>query len=373
MSSTQISSPSFWLLFGTSIGLTVALQRFFFGKRQQDDASKRHHDDNDDTYYLGRAHQLRRALTKPAQSRFRVVAILLLDNGEMIFGANDEAPPTISGSLCAERGAFLQYRLQQYEHMNQAMWPKICKIYIVTDANVPIPPGLLCREYMYGHPAMTGTVPIVLQSADETSKPWITNLQELYPYPSLYMKLSVKQQLKAGPILAKKFRVQRSNETDEAATSFSSQQQLEHVLRAAHNATRLDNRDSVHPMRYGAAALVREKKKDTWHTSVVCASQRKALEYGATQDAVAQLLSLLMNRNQEKLEESSAHEEKILLLAQVDQFGLVHPPFAVARSLLVEHGWGHVQVVVPENTSATSLGLLTVSARVLAPSEPIWK
>ena len=367
------NSSSSWLLFATttSLGALTLWQHWRQRRRHSSGQDQR----QDDKYYLQRAHQLRHALVKPAQSKFRVVAILLLENGQMIFGANDEAPPTISGSLCAERGAFLQYRLQQY-HETASSWPMIDKIFIVTDAVLPIPPGLLCREYMYGHPAMTDTVPIVMQSADESSEPWISNLQELYPYPSLYMKLSVGQQLEKGPILAKQFRVQE----DPVDKQFT-KKQIHQVTQAAMEATQFDNRDVVHPVRYGAAAMVWQKGNNDWR--VVRASQRKALEYGASQDAVAQLLSLLLNRNDAKESSSTSSSTSStaplsssttthpILLVQVDQFGLVHPPFAVSRSFLVEHDCGDVvHVVVPDQSNNT---LITVPASVLAPSAPQWK
>ena len=99
---------SAWLLFGSSVALTLAAKKFRARRKKRRGGNGK---DNDD-HYLKRAHALRRSLTKPAQSRFRVVAILLLDNGDVICGANDEAPPTISGSICAERAALLQYRVQ---------------------------------------------------------------------------------------------------------------------------------------------------------------------------------------------------------------------------------------------------------------------
>ena len=43
-----------------------------------------------DRYYLEKAHTLRLALDAPLQSNFRVAAILLLEDGSMVFGTNDE-------------------------------------------------------------------------------------------------------------------------------------------------------------------------------------------------------------------------------------------------------------------------------------------
>ena len=309
----MIDSPS-WFLFASSIALALATGHF-----TQRQSSNDGNEEQDHAFYLRRAHQLRRALTKPAQSRFRVVAVFVLDNGSLLYGANDEAPPTISGSICAERGAFLQYRLLQYE---QQKLPQICKIYIVTDSDTPVPPGLLCREYMYGHPAVTDTTPIIMQSADEKSAPWVSNLQELYPYPSLYMKLSVEGQLAAGQAAAvnEKDSIKLVAWTDSSEQEFSTIQ-VHKVLAEARHATLQDSKDVVHPMRYGAAALWVENRQEV---RMISASQRKVLEYGATQDAVAQLLSrVLFEENHErhsdnKSDNKSSNKGYALLLAQVE-------------------------------------------------------
>lgn len=364
-------SPS-WLLFATSIALTLATGHFGL-QRHSKNNEEEEEEQQDHNFYLQRAHQLRKALTKPAQSRFRVVAVFVLDNGSLLYGANDEAPPTISGSICAERGALLQYRLLQYE---QQRLPQICRIYIVTDADVPVPPGLLCREYMYGHPAVTDTTPIIMQSADEETAPWISNLKELYPYPSLYMKLSVEEQLAAGQATAPDpdapIKLVASKDGSSSDHVFSTVE-IRQVLTEAQNASSLDDRDIVHPIRYGAAVLWVEGSRDST-TRIISASQRKALEYGASQDAVAQLLSrVLLEESQHQ--HSANQGDTILLLAQVDQFGVVHPPFAAARSFLVEHGFGaNVHVVVPSPESGDIRhGLSIVAARSLAPFVPEWK
>lgn len=342
MMSAKAGFLSTWLVVASSLGLALASLHWKRRARQ---------DGDDDKYYLQRAHRLRLVLSKPVQSRFRVIAILVLENGQLIYGANDEAPPTISGSICAERGALLQYRLQQ-TGSDPRLWPRITKIYIVTDADVPVPPGLLCREYLYGHPATNDTTPVIMQSADQTSKPWVSSLQELYPHPSLYMKLSVEEQLIRGPVLAEEQQGFIPTTTD----SPFSPDDVRQVIQAAQEAAQDDHRDVVHPIRYGAAILTKN------HGILHAAAQRKALEYGATQDAVAQVLSLLWNDNKRH------HKDNLptMLLAHVDHFGLVHAPFAPARSMLMEHGLGDQIYVVLSDLSV-------VPARVLAPYVPVWK
>jgi cytidine deaminase len=97
----------------------------------------------DDAFYLQQAHEMRLALQKPLHSDFRVVALLLMDDGSVIKGANDEPSPTLSGALCAERGAFLRLRVQELQLGTKR---QVQTVYIVSDAIQPIPPGTLCRE-----------------------------------------------------------------------------------------------------------------------------------------------------------------------------------------------------------------------------------
>ena len=373
-------APS-WLLFASSVAFVMATDRWYRKRsllRSICNNSSQKQENNNDAYYLRRAHQLRMALSKPVQSRFRVVALLLLENGQEIYGANDEASPTISGSICAERGALLQYRLQQfgsnkeYNNPNTAMWPKIVRIYIVTDSETPVPPGLLCREYMFGHPAIaSSSTGIVMQSADTSSKPWISNLQSLYPHPSPYMKLTVEEQIEKGTAWKRSGKLWEIKEQVAKDTLPFTAAHVQQVLRAAQQAAEDDCRDVVHPIRYGAALLL--IKKDSLHNPVVIqAAQRKALEYGATQDAVAQCMSLLFN-SMNNSSSSIKFAADAILLAQVDQFGMIHPPFAAARSILMEHGWGDIiHVVVPSGRDDTNQ-IDLVPASVLAPHVPVWK
>lgn len=66
--------------------------------------------------------------------------------------------------------------------------------------------------------------------------------------------------------------------------------------------------------------------------------QLKALEYGSTLDPVSQLL-VIMERVCDLQKESPQY------IICVDQFGTIHAPFAQARSLLCEHGYGGVKIL----------------------------
>jgi hypothetical protein len=94
------------------------------------------------------------------------------------------------------------------------------------------------------------------------------------------------------------------------------------------------------------------------------AAQRKALEYGASQDAVAQL----------DIFDNASGAKVVLAIVLVDHMGVLHPPFAAARSILVEHGLGDTQCLVPVAVAGSSeLSIQAIPVRTLAPFAPEFK
>jgi cytidine deaminase len=315
--------------------------------------------EQDDVVYLEQAHEMRLSLQKPQHSDFRVVALLLMDDGSIIEGANDEPSPTLAGSICAERGAFLRLRVQESLKGTKR---QVKTVYIVSDAVKPIPPGTLCREYMYGHSACSPETRVVLQSAlqKEHPWPWILTLRELYPYPSIYMGLNVKGQLQLGHLYA------NEHVQDDASLELSglSQKNIEvdRLVQAAQKATEFDDRDVLHAMRYGAAAAIL-LEDDT--IEIVTASQRKAVEYGASLDAVTQLVPQLFKPD--------GTRQQVLAITLVDQFGVAHAPFAAARGFLVEHGFGDCVCILIARGENGKLYRKAVPANDLAPFVPHFK
>eukprot|EP00581_Thalassiosira_minuscula_P009710 CAMPEP_0183709706 /NCGR_PEP_ID=MMETSP0737-20130205/5694_1 /TAXON_ID=385413 /ORGANISM="Thalassiosira miniscula, Strain CCMP1093" /LENGTH=1745 /DNA_ID=CAMNT_0025937873 /DNA_START=28 /DNA_END=5265 /DNA_ORIENTATION=+ len=192
------------------------------------------------------AHQYRLSLKfPPSQSFFRVVAVVffarIVDGVRRseryhVVGTNDE-PHSVGGSICAERAALMQLRFIPDLEC-------ITKIVIVTDEADAISPGMLCREFMASHDRIPWSVPIVLgrsicrkcgftvsgnvcgdangcfqeesvadkcsdlfdtctkgqeeKKNDEYDTPHdfigtITTLRELFPYPSLYTRMTSKE------------------------------------------------------------------------------------------------------------------------------------------------------------------------------------
>ena len=343
-----------------------------------------HREKRNDETYLAQAQAIRRRMIPPRQSNFRVVAILVLDNKRVgdshphtIIGMNDEPTPFLGGSLCAERAAFarLTYEANAFHKRLQEVELRVQTVYIVTDSTtMAIPPGMLCREYMAGSSYTNhDTTRIVLQAGyDEdcgsTSAPIVLHtLKELYPYPTIYMKLPRNEQMIRGESLQQ--RQQQLLKEIELPPGLSSDN-LTQLLQAARQKLQDDPFDELHPVRYAAAALV-----ETHHhgLQVVSTAQRKGLEYGCTLDAVTQLVPLWNSNN----------VASVKLLVQVDQFGICHGPFAAARSFLVEHGYGETWVVVnwmetgqedggtaSRNNDPDHLHLQVVQAHELAPYVP---
>jgi hypothetical protein len=483
-------------------------------KRKMMEPHPRSHDDLLDILL---AHKYRLSLkAPPRQSCFRVVAVVFFSvvvNGELrseryhVVGTNDE-PHSIAGSICAERAALMQLRfIPNLE--------SITKIVIVTDDADSVSPGMLCREFMASHDKIPWDVPIILgrsvckkcgfsitgntcgdptscfvdnddlheiqnnifamcSTGHEESKHkqyttphnflgTTTTLRELFPYPSLYTRLSCREALQMGEkyfettqssspkrkkdVDSRNVLADRNNDvSDEASTGTSStgagsfrqdkfdlsmladileeeeaenvdspterkqpdvrkssfvspaqmkssmthslkttidfmrqlqedssnntsqhdtagvgvvpdsldrltaskirissrlkpSQRREKLLKFATEATVFESQHqrNVHPIRYGAAVLFSDN-------SVSIASQKVAIEYGCTLDAVGQLATII-DKKALQLDEETPGIRPILLV-QCDQFGIAHPPFAQGRAFLTERGYGDCKVLL---------------------------
>jgi cytidine deaminase len=348
------------LLFSLSAAVSALIIALYNSRNDNDETCSTDtvSEQKDDAAYLEQAHKLRLALQKPQHSDFRVVALLLMDDGSIIAGANDEPSPTIAGSICAERGAFMRLRVEEVEKGTKR---KVQTVYIVSDAATPIPPGTLCREYMYGHPACSPETRVVLQSAESKKHPWawILTLRELYPYPCIYTGLHVQEQLQLGKVYAN----EQVQDDKSLELSGLSHKEIDRLCQAAQKATAYDDLDVLHAMRYGAAVAILSENDN--RIEIVSASQRKAVEYGASLDAVTQLAPSLFSPD--------GTRQRVLAITLVDQFGVSHAPFAAARAFLVEHGFGECFCVVTARGENGSLYRKAVAANDLAPFVPHFK
>jgi hypothetical protein len=343
-------------------------------------------------------------LPKPRQSSFRVLALLFYEipssgnddestrvpgmptfapwlahrsqDGKRTFvvGTNDEGG-FIGGAICAERAAMVQFRfLPQFS---------ITKVVISTDSVDPITPGLLCREFLAGHPTVPWDTPIISAGCEymdcvakdederlddkspasrvgegcEGSIPVLpvlsTTLQDLYPFPSPYTRLTASQSVRLGEKYSS-----RATDDFESLIEVDSKRLLELAILEARS-----NISDLHPIQFGAAAIFDDG-------TIVTTRQASALEYGCTLDAVSQLAPHFQDQNGTPL-----------LLVQADQYGIAHAPFAPARAFLIEHGFENCQIVVhdaPVSDNDDDIfdfdkwTLKEVFASDLAPNAPTW-
>lgn len=163
--------------------------------------------------------------------------------------------------------------------------------------------------------------PIVM--ADESGTKVVScKVGSLFPYPFIYRHCLRKDIVDFATSVAK-----TNGDMSEKLLKFG--QQVSLMYDEALKATQRDVHNSLHPLRLGAAMSFEDDKIEaTW--------QMKALEYGCTLDPVCQLIVIM--------ERSTC--SKPLYLVSVDQFGVIHAPFAQARALLTEHKYQDVLCLV---------------------------
>jgi hypothetical protein len=242
--------------------------------------------------------------------------------------------------MCAERCAFLKYRVEQLSR-------PVIAVYIVTDAGIPIAPGTACREYMFGHPATSPETRIVMQSREPESELLCLSLGELHPYVSIYSGLSPQEQISLGQRLQPAILLQLEHLHVLGLT----RAELLKLVQAAQNACTQDFRDALHAVRYGAAVAIEtvDILLGIPKVEILQAPQIKALEYSSTLDAVSQLAAQVLARTR------SQHTPRVLAVLLVDQFGIPHGMFAQARAFFVEHGFGDCQVLLTTMTTASAM------------------
>ncbi|KUF89835.1 hypothetical protein AM587_10013140 [Phytophthora nicotianae] len=241
--------------------------------------------------------------TAPLLSGFRVLALFSYEDldgqtDKFVIGANAECA-NIGGATCAERAAMAQLQLLP------------C-----------LTPGTLCREFLLSSPLVEESTPFVSRAAK--CRPCVTTLAELYPFPSLYDRVPRSQVLP----FARKFcsRLQLSRMTPNE----------KEVYLKALAATEKDARDDLFPLRYAAGTKFSDGEvRVTW--------QHKTLEYGSSLDAVSKLIPFV---------EAKQNSIKPQFLMQVDQFGILHAPFARARAYFFEFGFLDVPVLVHDAEGA---------------------
>lgn len=293
----------------------------------------------------------------PAQSNFRVYAILVVEKVDgslcLVRGANGEQG-YIGGAICAERCALLQLRFIKN--------PIIRKIAVVTDSDAATSPGVLCREYLMS--SAQPDTPVVIGNSKGTMAVRCA-LGDLWPHPYQYRYSGRDNVILAAKEFALTVESTASILTPTVQKLFDSARAVNH----------LDHQDILHPVRFSAAVLFDDG-------SIQAAWMLKGLEYGCTLDPVSQLVrDMESKRYCAPCSGSSSNGAtsgegtpatnvfqaglvtKPVMLVMCDQFGVAHAPFAQARCLLTEHGYGYVQVLVHDSDGV----LCTAAADDLVP------
>lgn len=278
----------------------------------------------DDKAFVSLANDIRIKLTtSPTQSNFRVVAILIVryegSKLRLVVGANCEQG-YIGGAICAERSAICRLRFLDR--------PEILRIVVVTDSEVPISPGALCREFLMSAAAPDTPVVIGNNNGEEVTE---CTVGQIWPFPYLY-RLFLRQDI--IPQVAVICQEVQSKASKRDSIPSSMQSYIDQAVAAAKAVNANDRAERLHPVRFSAALIYED-------SSVQTAWILKGLEYGCTMDPVLQVLAKAVQR---RAEEPSGPAP--VLLVMMDQFEVLHAPFAQARALLVEHGFSFLQVAV---------------------------
>ncbi|KAL4167370.1 hypothetical protein KRP22_012856 [Phytophthora ramorum] len=259
----------------------------------------------------------------PQLSGFRVLALVAYEDldgrtsDKFVIGANAECA-NIGGATCAERAAMAQLQLLPVR--------RVRAVYLVSDSPQCLTPGTLCREFLLSSPLVAPDTPFVSRASN--CRPCVTTLAELYPFPSLYNQLPRAQVLP----FARHFCAQLARDGQSFIELQRSQMTADEqrVYLEALTATQRDARDDLFPLRYAAGTRFSDGQ-------VKVAWQHKTLEFGSSLDAVSKLVPFVEEKQQDVQPQ---------FLLQVDQFGILHAPFARARAYFFEFGFVDVPVLV---------------------------
>lgn len=262
------------------------------------------------------AHRLRESYGAPKQSKFRVASVLRFvrpDGTHGVIEAVNAEPhdANIRGAICAERACMCRFQREE-----AGTGARVVRVVCVTDNASPIYPGPLCREFL-NSTCPPETEVVASGSGDVTG--WVARpLGELLPLPSVYRHLG-QDEIKA---LAARLGSQVKPPLHEGlAAAYASA-----VTRAKGQAAQAH----VFPILFAAAVRFNDGRLHV-------VSELKGAEYGCTVDAVSLLLPEMIRSREEGAAAATC-------IVQADQFGLAHAPFAGARALIIEHGFGDVLV-----------------------------
>lgn len=269
-----------------------------------------------------------RRLTPPRHSEFRVLCLVAQRvEGRLFaeFGSNSEVV-SLAGGMCAERCVVGKLLLSSG---GRTLVVGIERIVIVSDAPHCVLPGCQCREILVEH-VPTG-VPYVCawQPAGGGRLELRTlTMEALYPHPSVYRWVPRREVSGFAERLSRRC---------EKPASEDAKRLLEATLAAARGLE-----STVHPVHYAAGALFASGEVRTCAAALI-------VEFPCCIDPVARLSTWI--------EEHARRQDPPELLLVCDQWGVLHAPFAIGRSYLLEHGCGGVATLVHDGGSGKVLEL----------------
>lgn len=275
------------------------------------------------------AFAVRAQLAPPRHSNFRVVCLILYRLGGQLraeIGANSEVV-SLAGGCCAERCAIAKLVTR---FGGRTPLEGVERLVLVSDAPSCVLPGYACRELLSEH--LDSDVPITCAWYDSQAKivgvpgrrPQLrrTSVRALQPHPCAYRHVARGELATFAEQLAAKC----------AAVPADARSLFEKTLQTAQEVT--DAHRRVHPAQYAAGAL--------FHSGELRAcSAAPAIEFPCSIDAVARLSV--------HLEERQQRGDLPKLLMVCDRWGVLHAPFAVGRSYLLEHGFSDVDMLVHDD------------------------
>lgn len=283
--------------------------------------------------------------TSPAQSHFRVFAIILFSTPDvpgsvlLVEGTNSE-PWHIGGSICAERSCLVKLRFFTA--------PRILQVAITTDSPVPVGPGMLCREYLMSMIPCSAEGPAAIVILGDCTGQHIVSctVESLFPQPYIYRGIGRKNLAAFGEsFAAAKISPKPHGGWEDESMRLLYATALSACQNDGHAASR-----ELHPISLAAAVMFDDG-------SMSVAWLLKGLEYGCSLDPVAQLVGIMVSKS----------TIRPMYLIFTDQFGICHAPHAQARALLTEHGFASAPIILIHGANGECMA---VTAEALSPPPP---
>lgn len=288
-----------------------------------------------DEFYFKMLENVRNSRQPPFQSNFRVVSLIVYaedpENGNHTIGyeigCNTECC-WLAGSICAERSAITKI----YTKLNHHKF-KIKRVYLTSDLDAPLLPGVACREHISDYCDDSCMVISRGKNLDITTM----KFTDLHPHPYLYGKLPQKEIEGMANQWASFF-------------DFTTNAQWLDLYNKVKETIPQDTTE-WHFNKFAAGVLFEDG-------TISVSPQYKALEYANSMEALASIFCHI---------KQSGKAAKIVV--QVDKLGVCHSPFSQSRVLFVEHGLGDVKVI--HHTS--SFNIAVTSFKDFYPNCPVWK